>query len=166
MRARSPAPCPLNVSEPWRATCVGGEVEETTYETDTTICDHPNSAHGPGLQGQRDRGRERARRPFRTGSAADNTDKNERDRDDKTLTPTDQGESTADRTITQQIRQGVVGADEVSAGAKNVKIITVDGVVTLRGPVESVTEKTNIAALANKVEGVKRVDNQLEVAAK
>lgn len=98
--------------------------------------------------------------------AADNTDKNERDRGDDTLTPMDQGESEADRTITQQIRQGVVGADEISAGAKNVKIITVDGVVTLRGPVESATEKANIAALATKVAGVKRVDNQLEVAAK
>jgi osmotically-inducible protein OsmY len=104
--------------------------------------------------------------PSAPAVAADNTDKNERDRGDKTLTPMDQSESAADRTITQQIRQGVVGADEVSAGAKNVKIITVDGVVTLRGPVENVTEKTSIAALAKKVEGVKRVDNQLEVAAK
>jgi hyperosmotically inducible protein len=97
---------------------------------------------------------------------ADNTDKNERDRNSATLTPGDQGESEADRTITQQARQSVVAEDDFSMAAKNVKIITVDGVVTLRGPVENVREKTEIAAVVNKVQGVKRVDNQLEIASK
>jgi osmotically-inducible protein OsmY len=49
---------------------------------------------------------------------------------------------------------------------KNVKIVTIDGVVTLRGPVASAREKKDIANLVKKVDGVKRVDNQLEVAAK
>lgn len=97
---------------------------------------------------------------------ADNTGKNERDQRATALTPGDQSESAADRSITQQARQGVVGADDISASAKNVKIITVDGVVTLRGPVENAKEKQEIAALVKKVEGVKRVDNQLEIAAK
>ena len=43
------------------------------------------------------------------------------------------------------------------------KIVTVDGVVTLQGPVKSADEKTTIVALTRKVEGVKRVDDQLEV---
>ena len=47
--------------------------------------------------------------------------------------------------------------------AKNIKIITIDGVVTLRGPVKSEKEKTDIGAKAQQVAGVKRVDNQLEV---
>ncbi len=47
--------------------------------------------------------------------------------------------------------------------AKNVKIITQDGVVTLRGPVKSAEEKAMIASVAQKTGGVKRVDNQLEV---
>ena len=47
--------------------------------------------------------------------------------------------------------------------AHNVKIITRDGVVTLRGPVENASEKTSVAAKAQKVAGVKRVDNQLEI---
>jgi len=98
--------------------------------------------------------------------AADNTGKNERDRESEKLTPTDQGESESDRSITQQARQGVVKADEVSVSGKNVKIITVDGVVTLRGPVESAREKTEIAKIVKHVDGVKRIDNQLEVAAK
>ena len=97
---------------------------------------------------------------------ADNTGKNERDRQAEALTPTDQGESEADRSITQQARQGVVKADEVSVSGKNVKIITNDGVVTLRGPVESAREKKEIANIVKHVEGVKRIDNQLEVASK
>src|SRR5262249_23587650 len=95
---------------------------------------------------------------------ADNTKKNERDRE-PTVTPFDQGNNTVDLGITQKIRQGVVMDETLSASAKNVKIITVDGVVTLRGPVKSEVEKNHIASMAIQVAGVKRVDNQLEVAA-
>lgn len=103
----------------------------------------------------------------RSGAAvpADNTGKNERDRNVAALTPGDQGGSEADRTVTQRVRQGVVGSDSLSINGKNVKIITVDGVVTLRGPVKSDQEKSEIAAIAQRVDGVKRVDNQLEIAA-
>jgi osmotically-inducible protein OsmY len=94
---------------------------------------------------------------------ADNTKRNARDADGTTLTPLDQGENDADRTITQQIRKAVVGKDNLSTNAKNVKIITQDGVVTLRGPVKSVEEKASIASVAQKTNGVKRVDNQLEI---
>lgn len=94
---------------------------------------------------------------------ADNTKRNARDADGTTLTPMDQGESEADRTITQQIRKAVVGHDQLSTNAKNVKIITQDGIVTLRGPVKSAEEKATIASVAQKTGGVKRVDNQLEI---
>jgi len=94
---------------------------------------------------------------------ADNTARNVRDRDDSTLTPMDQGNSEADRTITAEIRKQVVGHDGLSTNAQNVKIITRDGVVTLRGPVKSPEEKTTIANVAAKTPGVKSVDNQLEV---
>jgi hyperosmotically inducible protein len=97
--------------------------------------------------------------------AADNSGKNVRDRDSRTLTPMDQGGSEADRTITQEIRKLVVADDELSTNAKNVKIITVDGVVTLRGPVKSTAEKTKIASVSAKAAGVKRVENELEVEA-
>jgi hyperosmotically inducible periplasmic protein len=93
---------------------------------------------------------------------ADNTDKNERDRSGAALTSGDQGGSEADRTVTQQVRQGVMGEDALSTTGKNVKIITVDGVVTLRGPVKTAQEKATIASIAQRVSGVKRVDNQLE----
>ena len=97
-------------------------------------------------------------------AAADNTEKNERDRKASALTPGDQGESEADRTITQRIRQGVVGDDGLSTTATNVKIITVNGVVTLRGPVKNAEERSTIGAIAQRVAGVTRVDNQLEIA--
>jgi len=95
---------------------------------------------------------------------ADNSEKNERDRSAAALTPGDQGSTESDRTITQRIRQGVVKDDALSVTGKNVKIITVDGVVTLRGPVKTSDEKSSIVAIARGVQGVKRVDNQLEVA--
>jgi osmotically-inducible protein OsmY len=98
--------------------------------------------------------------------AADDTGRNVRDRDDRTLTPIDQGDSESDRTITRQIRQAVVADDDLSMNAKNVKIITVDGVVTLRGPVATAGEKAKVASVSAKTAGVKRVDNQLEIEAK
>jgi len=75
----------------------------------------------------------------------------------------DQGGSESDRTITQEIRRAVVAQDRFSTNAKNVKIITVDGVVTLRGPVKTADEKATIASLAGRTAGAKRVDNQLEL---
>lgn len=97
-------------------------------------------------------------------SDADDTERNVRDRDGGTLTPIDQGESEGDREITQRIRQAVVAQDGFSTDAKNVKIITRDAVVTLRGPVETEQEKARIESLASQAAGVQRVDNQIEIA--
>jgi len=95
--------------------------------------------------------------------APDNTGSNVRDRGDVTLTPGDQSESKADRTLTQRIRQAVVADKSLSTTAKNVKIITINGVVTLRGPVNSPQEKGNIEATAQRLAGTTKVDNQLEI---
>jgi hyperosmotically inducible protein len=99
-----------------------------------------------------------------TAVAPDNTGRNERDRNDATKTPGNQSESEADRTISQNIRKAVTADDSLSTNGKNVKIITVDGVVTLRGPVKSEAEKTSIASKAKQIAGVKNVENQLEIA--
>ena len=96
---------------------------------------------------------------------ADNSARNVRDRNDKTLTPMDQGGSEADRDLTATIRRAIVADDALSTDAHNVKIITQDQVVTLRGPVKSDAEKAAVAAKAQQAKGVKRVDNQLEVKA-
>jgi osmotically-inducible protein OsmY len=94
---------------------------------------------------------------------ADNTARNVRDRDSGSLTPLDQGSSEADVKITQQIRQALMDSEELSVNGKNVKVITLDRVVTLRGPVESTAERNAIGRVAQATAGVQRVDNQLEV---
>lgn len=94
--------------------------------------------------------------------AADNAAKNQRD-DGTTITPVDQGMSEADTAITAAVRSAVVAEAELSVNAQNAKIVTRDGVVTLRGPVASTRERTALTAIAVRTPGVKRVDNQLEV---
>ena len=96
---------------------------------------------------------------------ADNTGKNERDRDNKTLTPGDQSKKPEDIKLTQAIRKAVMKDKSLTMTAKNVKIITANGKVTLRGPVNSAEEKTKINDLAKAAAGTVPVDNQLEVKA-
>ncbi len=91
-----------------------------------------------------------------------NTGVNVRDRDSTAKTPLDQNENKADIQITADIRKRVV-ATEMSVNAHNVKIITQDGMVTLRGPVKTEDEKQTIEQIALAVAGADKVDNQLEV---
>lgn len=97
------------------------------------------------------------------GRQPDNTGKNVRDREGDTLTPGDQGTTEADREITRQIRRAITANDQLSTTAKNIKIITVNGKVTLRGPVKSDQERQAIAAAAQNVTGVAALDNQVEI---
>ena len=96
----------------------------------------------------------------------DNTGINVRDRSSDAITPDDQSESYADRTITQKIRQAIMADDSISMTGKNIKVITINGIVTLRGPVLNDREKNAIALKANNIPGVVRVDNQLEIASR
>jgi hyperosmotically inducible periplasmic protein len=95
----------------------------------------------------------------------DNTAKNVRDRAPEALTPGDQGNSESDIEITRKIRRALTQNDQLSTAAKNIKIITVNGKVTLRGPVASQQEQQAIAAAAQTVAGATPLDNQLEVKA-
>jgi hyperosmotically inducible protein len=96
-------------------------------------------------------------------SDADNTAVNERDRSSAALTPMDQGPSPADRSITTQIRQAVMRDGSLSFTAKNVKIITINGRVTLRGTVKTDAERAAIESAARKIAGSTQVESQLEV---
>jgi sporulation protein YlmC with PRC-barrel domain len=98
-----------------------------------------------------------------TTTDADNTRINVRDRQDQTLTPLDQGNSKADVATTAQIRKGILAAKNMSVNAQNVKIITIDGQVTLRGPVNTAEEKRLIREIADGSTHSGDVDNQLEV---
>lgn len=92
---------------------------------------------------------------------ADNTGRNAND--DGALTATDQSSDPADIAVTREIRQRILDQEAISTNAKNVKIITIDRVVTLRGPVDNAAERVAIANIAESAPNVKRVDNQLEI---
>ena len=94
----------------------------------------------------------------------DNTDVNVQDRRGETLTTSgDQSERAADRTLTQRIWQAIVADESLSTTAKNVKIMMINGVVTLRGPVHSLQEKGSIEATAQHLAGTTKMDNQIEI---
>jgi hyperosmotically inducible protein len=93
----------------------------------------------------------------------DNTAMNERDRSGETQTSGDQSNSSADLKITQAIRQALMKDSELSTTAKNVKIITDNGQVTLRGPVKNAQEKAKIDQLARSAAGGAKIDDQLDI---
>ena len=94
---------------------------------------------------------------------ADNSARNEQDRSGETKTSGDQSNSSDDIKITAAIRRAVMKDDSLTMTAKNVKIITAAGMVTLRGPVMSANEKTKIDQLAKAAAPGAKIDNQLEV---
>jgi hyperosmotically inducible periplasmic protein len=93
----------------------------------------------------------------------DNTATNERDRSGETKTSGDQSNSSADLKITQDIRRALMKDSELSTTAKNIKIITDNGQVTLRGPVKNAQEKAKIDQLARSAAGGAKIDDQLDV---
>jgi hypothetical protein len=94
---------------------------------------------------------------------ADNTALNQRDRSGETQTSGDQSNSQADLKITQAIRQALMKDSELSMTAKNIKVITNNGQVTLRGPVTTAQEKAKIDQLAKSAAGDAHIDDQLDV---
>jgi hyperosmotically inducible periplasmic protein len=97
------------------------------------------------------------------GSALENTQRNIRDKDGTTLTPDDQKGNKKDIKITTKIRKTLIKDKSLSLNAHNIKIITSNMVVTLRGPVENAAESIKIEKIAKLTRGVLRVDNQLEI---
>lgn len=94
---------------------------------------------------------------------ADNSAVNARDRDPAAKTPIDQNENEADIKITADIRKRVLEQPDFSVNARNVKIITADGKVTLRGPVATAAERDTINKIAHEIAGQDKVDSQLEI---
>src|SRR4030095_2789718 len=98
-----------------------------------------------------------------SATSADNTKVNTRDRADSPTKADQQKENQSDREIPRQIRQAVVKDESLSTYAHNVKIITQNGEVTLKGPVRSEDEKRTIEAKAAEVAGQNKVVNQLDI---
>lgn len=93
--------------------------------------------------------------------AADNTKAN---KDQTPPTADQQKMNSSDRAITQKIRKAIHQDTSLSTYGHNIKVITQDGKVTLRGPVRSEEEKSNLQAKAVAVAGEGNVTNQLEIA--
>jgi osmotically-inducible protein OsmY len=98
-----------------------------------------------------------------TPAASDNTKTNQRDRSANEPTADQQKDNRSDRDITQQIRQSIVKDKSLSTYAHNVKVITQNGQVTLKGPVKSEDEKKAIEAKAAEVAGENKVSSELNV---
>jgi hyperosmotically inducible periplasmic protein len=92
---------------------------------------------------------------------ADNTKQN---KDQSAATSDQQKMNPADRAITQKIRKAIHDDASLSTYAHNIKIITQGGKVTLRGPVRSEEEKSNLEAKAISVAGPDNVTDQLQIA--
>lgn len=94
---------------------------------------------------------------------ADNTGQNELDRQRGKLEATDQSNDAGDVDLTAQIRRAITDDDSLSVNAHNVKIITQDGAVTLRGPVDSAQERQRVEEIARRIAGQQKVVNELEI---
>jgi hyperosmotically inducible periplasmic protein len=90
-------------------------------------------------------------------SAPDNSKTNQRDRDRQKM-------SAEDRELTRKIRAAVTADKSLSTYAHNVKIITRDGKVTLKGPVRSDEEKTDLLSKAPAIAGEGNVTDEMDVA--
>jgi hyperosmotically inducible periplasmic protein len=94
----------------------------------------------------------------------DNTKNNQGDASAGATTADKQAQNPADRELTKKIRRSIMHDKSLSTYAQNIKVITQDGKVTLKGPVRSDDEKANIQAKAVAIAGPDNVSNELEVA--
>jgi hyperosmotically inducible protein len=93
----------------------------------------------------------------------DNSGINVRDRNPEAMTAGEQSNAKSDVELTRRIRRAVVKDKSLSMMAHNVKIISANGSVVLRGPVKSEEEKAAIESKARAIAGADRVDDQLQV---
>lgn len=96
----------------------------------------------------------------------DNTKMNKQDRKAGAVTADQQKMNASDREITQKVRKAIMDDKTLSTYAHNVKVVSRDGMVTLKGPVRSADEKQTVEAKAVEVAGAGKVTNELTVASK
>jgi hyperosmotically inducible periplasmic protein len=93
----------------------------------------------------------------------DNTGNNQQQTQPGSTTADQQKETPADRELARKIRKSIVDDNSLSTSAHNVKVIVRDGVVILKGPVQSEDEKKSIGAKAEEIAGADKVKNHLTV---
>jgi osmotically-inducible protein OsmY len=94
---------------------------------------------------------------------ADNTRTNVRDRNPNEPTADSQRTNMSDRDVTRQIRQSLAKDNSLSSYAHNVKVVTQNGQVTLKGPVRSEEEKRAVEEKAAAVAGQDKVNSELDI---
>lgn len=94
---------------------------------------------------------------------SDNSKMNEKIEVNYETTSQDQGNSEADIKTTQAIRQEVTSQEDFSMNAKNVKIVTMNGLVVLKGPVKTRAEKNKIELIAKSIAGKTKVTSEITI---
>lgn len=97
---------------------------------------------------------------------ADNSAINDRDKYTHEFTADQQGRNRSDTELTRQIRREITREKDLSFYAHNVKIITMNGKVTLKGPVRSLKEEKIIVKKAQQIAGANQVLNEIDVVTK
>ena len=100
------------------------------------------------------------------GTKPDNTKVNKRDRNAGEATADQQKMNGSDRELTRKIRRSIMDDKSLSTYAHNVKVISQNGSVTLKGPVRSEDEKSALEAKAVAIAGSGRITNELSVVPK
>jgi len=95
--------------------------------------------------------------------APDNSAMNKRDRSGENVTALDQSNRPEDLNLTRDIRRAIMDDGSLSMEAKNIKIITLNGAVTLRGPVKTAQEKESIVAKATQIARGVKINDELEI---
>lgn len=93
----------------------------------------------------------------------DNTSTNEQNNQQGAMTADQQKETAADRDLAKKIRKSITSDKSLSTYGHNIKVIVREGIVTLKGSVQSEDEKKNIGSKAADAAGADRVQNELTV---
>ncbi len=159
----------LILSQPGFANTSGAKVNgnRTTNGDSTQGVDE----RGRGMGGDSTQVDEQNRAPGRNSSQADrnrststdNTKLNERDRASSQLTADQQKNNALDTDTTRRIRQDIMKEQNFSTYAQNVKVISVNGKVTLKGPVRSEQEQNSILNYARQPAGASNVINEMTI---
>ncbi len=96
---------------------------------------------------------------------ADNTSVNQRDRKPGEATADQQKMNATDRNLTAKIRRSLMADKTLSTYARNVKIISQNGIVTLKGPVRTEMELKTVLAKTVEITGnINNIVNEMAVA--
>jgi hyperosmotically inducible periplasmic protein len=93
----------------------------------------------------------------------DNTAQNKGDQKPGAVTADQQKMNATDRDLTAKIRRSIMANKSLSVYAHNVKIISQNGIVTIKGPVRSDDEVRSIMASAIEIAGADNAVNQMTI---